>query len=103
MSEEKTEKVLSKSVRLDLELNPQTEQQTIPDNFKTIFWLAKVVDAWRIFPRLFISAYIYVFYEYAMWMMALENPTTRQASLFSVITGIGAAWFAAYVATGKKD
>jgi len=61
--------------------------------------IADLVDSWRIFPRIFISVYIYTYYESIMWFMAIDEPTTQQFGLVSVITGIGAGWFTAYVAT----
>lgn len=69
---------------------------------KIISW-AIAFDAWRIFPRLFFGIYIYLMYETVTWFMLLENPTMEQAGLISVITGVGAAWFGQYVASGKKN
>lgn len=68
--------------------------------------LAKVVDAWRIFPRIFISVYLFLLYESAMWFMSLEAPTTDQFGLVSVIISAGAAWFGLYVRSkgdGNKE
>jgi hypothetical protein len=42
---------------------------------------------------------MYLLYKSTMWFMALEAPTIEQAGLISVVTGIGAAWFASYTAT----
>lgn len=61
--------------------------------------VAEMVDSWRVFPRVFISVYIYTYYESIVWFMALEEPTSQQFGLVSVITGIGAAWFGVYVST----
>jgi len=60
------------------------------------------MDALRLFPRLFISMYIWLVYETATWFMLLENPSNAQAGLISVVIGAGAAWFGAYVNSGKK-
>mgnify|MGYP001166634496 FL=1 len=54
-------------------------------------------DRLRVFPRLFISIYIYMFYQVTMWFMGLEDPNMAQAGLVSVVTGAGAAWFGLYV------
>ena len=70
------------------------------NRFKILIELAEAVDAWRIFPRAFISIYIYMLWATTNWFMALTAPTVEQAGLMSVITGIGAAWFALYVQTG---
>ena len=54
--------------------------------------LAYAIDQWRIFPRIFISTYIYLLYKVVMWYMALEAPTMEQSGLVSVVVGAGAAW-----------
>ena len=64
--------------------------------------LAHAMDQWRIFPRVFISVYIYMFYNVANWFMTLPEPNNAQAGLVSVVVGAGAAWFGLYVnSTGK--
>lgn len=62
------------------------------------YWFDKL----RIFPRVFISVYIYMFYQVAQWFMLLENPNNAQAGLVSVVVGAGAAWFGLYVNSTKK-
>ena len=64
--------------------------------------LASAIDSWRIFPRVFITTYIYLLYMSAMWFMGLEAPTMEQAGLISVIVGAGAAWFGLYANTGSS-
>lgn len=54
-------------------------------------------DRLRIFPRVFISIYIYMFYQVTIWFMALPDPNNAQAGLVSVVVGAGAAWFGLYV------
>ena len=63
---------------------------------------AKAVDSWRIFPRLFITTYIYLLYLVVTWFMTLSDPNTQQAGLVSIVVGAGAAWFGLYVGSGKK-
>jgi len=61
-------------------------------------WLApEYFSRWRLFPRAFISMYIYLLYDVTQWFMALPDPNTQQAGLVSVIVGAGAAWFGLYV------
>lgn len=60
------------------------------------------LDRLRIFPRLFITVYIWMFYDVVQWFMALEAPTNQQAGLVSIIVGAGAAWFGLYVRTGSS-
>lgn len=52
---------------------------------------------WRLFPRAFITMYIYLLWKVVTWFMELDAPTVEQAGLVSVIVGAGAAWFGLYV------
>jgi hypothetical protein len=72
-----------------------------PPKYQGIKDLASAIDSWRIFPRVFISTYIYLLYYSAMWFMGLPAPTMEQAGLISVIVGAGAAWFGLYANTGS--
>ena len=60
-------------------------------------------DRLRLFPRAFITIYMYMFYRVVEWFMALEDPTMAQAGLVSVVTGAGAAWFGLYVNSGNNN
>ena len=74
------------------------------DDGKISFWemFPYWFDKLRIFPRVFISVYIYMFYNVAEWFMQLPEPNNAQAGLVSVVVGAGAAWFGLYVnSTGK--
>jgi hypothetical protein len=62
------------------------------------YWFDKL----RLFPRLFISTYIYLLYDVTQWFMLLLDPTTQQAGLVSVVYGAGAAWFGLYMNSDKK-
>lgn len=98
MEHDANDKSVKKKVQLELELETKTTD-TSKNPFQTIIDLAKAVDAWRIFPRIFISVYIYLLYRSIVWFMALPNPTVEQAGLISVMTGVGAAWFGMYTKT----
>ena len=75
----------------------------MPDNkYQKTVDLAHAIDQWRIFPRIFISTYIYLLYKVVMWYMALETPTMEQSGLVSVVVGAGAAWFGLYTGSSKK-
>lgn len=67
-------------------------------------WLriAEIIDAFRVFPRLFITAYIIFFLYSGFWFMDLEFPNAEQAAFISVIVGAGAGWFGLYTRTGRK-
>lgn len=65
---------------------------------ENIWWYApEYFSRWRLFPRVFISMYIYLLWRVVEWFMALENPNMEQAGLVSVVVGAGAAWFGLYV------
>lgn len=59
-------------------------------------------DRLRIFPRAFITVYMYLLHKVVIWFMALPAPTMEQAGLVSVIIGAGAAWFGLYVNSGSN-
>tara|TARA_Y100001963_G_C6543568_1_gene336669 strand:+ start:237 stop:527 length:291 start_codon:yes stop_codon:yes gene_type:complete len=63
------------------------------------YWFDKL----RIFPRIFITVYIYIFWSCAEWFMALPDPNNAQAGLVSVVVGAGAAWFGLYVNSSKSS
>ena len=65
--------------------------------------LAHAVDQWRIFPRIFITTYIYLLYKVVTWYMALPSPTMEQSGLVSIVVGAGAAWFGLYTGSSKKS
>lgn len=63
-----------------------------------LWWHApEYFSRWRLFPRAFISMYIYLLWKVVTWFMELPDPTMEQAGLVSVIVGAGAAWFGLYV------
>ena len=75
------------------------------DDGKISFWemFPYWFDKLRIFPRVFISVYIYMFYNVANWFMLLPEPNNAQAGLVSVVVGAGAAWFGLYCNSSKSD
>ena len=87
--------------RVDLELEVTTNN--IGENpYHKWIHLAKTVDAWRIFPRAFVSVYIYLLYEVVTWFMTLETPNLEQAGLVSVVVGAMAAVFGIYAGTSQS-
>jgi hypothetical protein len=69
---------------------------------KWIF-LAQAVDSWRIFPRAFLTVYIFLLYYTVMWFMELEAPSFEQSGLISIVVGAGAAWFGLYAGTSGSS
>ena len=71
--------------------------------YQKIIFVAQAVDSWRIFPRVFLSVYMYLLYYTVMWFMDLPDPTFEQSGLISVIVGAGAAWFGLYAGTSGSS
>lgn len=62
--------------------------------------LARAVDSWRIFPRIFVCVYIYLMYESVIWFMNLAEPNLEQSALVSVVVGAMGVVFGVY--SGKS-
>ena len=91
----------TKKIKLDLEIDT-TAKDLGPNPFVKWIHLARAIDAWRPFPRLFITVYIYIVYRVIEWYIALPDPTMEQSGLISVVVGAGAAWFGLYVGSGSR-
>ena len=63
------------------------------------YWFDKL----RVFPRVFITVYIIMFWRVTEWFMALAEPNNAQAGLVSVVVGAGAAWFGLYCNSSKNN
>lgn len=93
---------IKKSIQIDLEVDTNTVNSGI-NPFQKWIYAARAVDAWRIFPRLFLSVYIFLLYKTVLWYMDLPDPSMEQSGLISVIVGAGAAWFGLYAGTHKDS
>tara|TARA_B100001113_G_scaffold305025_1_gene265598 strand:- start:138 stop:521 length:384 start_codon:yes stop_codon:yes gene_type:complete len=91
----------TKKVKLDLEVDTSVKDLG-PNPYVKIIHMARAVDAWRIFPRVFITTYIYLLYKVVIWYMALPSPTMEQSGLVSIVVGAGAAWFGLYTGSRSK-
>ena len=91
----------TKKVNIELEIDTNTVDSS-KNKYQGWIDLAKAVDAWSIFPRLFLTVYIFLLYYSTMWFMGLENPSLEQSGLISIIVGAGAAWFGLYAGTSKN-
>jgi len=92
--------VVKKKIELEVEIGSTHIERGINPYQKWIH-LAKAIDAWRIFPRMFLSVYIFLLYYSVMWFMELSEPSLEQSGLISIIVGAGAAWFGLYAGTAK--
>ena len=91
---------ISKKVKVDLEVDTSVKDLG-PNPYAKLIHMARAVDSWRIFPRLFLTVYIILLYKCVIWYMNLPSPTLEQSGLISIVVGAGAAWFGLYV-NGKK-
>ena len=80
----------------------EMEMAQEPENpWQRYIWFSQMVDAYRIFPRAFLSIYMYLLYYTTFWFMDLPEPSFEQSGLISIVVGAGAAWFGLYAGTAK--
>ena len=91
----------SKKVQVELEVDTSVKDLG-PNPYRKLIHLARAVDSWRIFPRVFITTYIILLYKCGIWYMELDAPTLEQSGLISIVVGAGAAWFGLYTGSSKK-
>jgi hypothetical protein len=95
---------IKKKIELELDLSVDTSTSNSSVNpYQKWIYLARAVDSWRIFPRAFLSVYIFLLYYSVMWFMTLEAPSLEQSGLISIIVGAGAAWFGLYAGTSNSS
>jgi len=97
-----SEEVTKKKIELEVEVGTTTVERGVNPYQKWIH-LARAVDAWRIFPRLFLTVYIFLLYYSTMWFMSLPDPSLEQSGLISIIVVAGAAWFGLYAGTSNSS
>ena len=91
----------SKKVNIELEIDTNVVDSS-KNEYQSWIDMARAVDAWRIFPRTFLTVYIILLYKVVIWYMNLLAPTMEQSGLVSIVVGAGAAWFGLYTGTSKK-
>ena len=107
MAEEKIvvpsdKKEVTKKVAVELEVDTSVKDLG-PNPYAKLIHMARAGDAWRIFPRIFLTVYIVLLYKCVIWYMNLSAPTMEQSGLISIGVGAGAAWFGLYTGTSKKS
>ena len=101
--ENKDVKVAEPKQKIQVDLEVDTSIKDLGINpYAKIIHLARAIDAWRIFPRVFITTYIFLLYKVVIWYMNIADPTLEQSGLVSIVVGAGAAWFGLYTGTSKK-
>ena len=109
MSRNEVEIDLSKFMEMVTENNDlkqkiwELEHDSKVNPWQKYIFLAKAVDAWRIWTRAFLSVYIFLIYFVVMWFLDLPDPTMEQSGLISILVGAGAAWFGLYVNSAAKE
>ena len=96
------EENIKKKIELEIEVGTTHTDKGINPYQKWIY-LARAIDAWRIFPRLFLSVYIFLLYYSVVWFMDLPDPSLEQSGLISIIVGAGAAWFFLYAGSNNSS
>ena len=91
----------TRKVKLDPEVDTSVKDMG-PNPYQRVIHLAKAIDSWRIFPRLFLTVYIILLYKCVIWYMNLPDPSMEQSGLISIVVGAGAAWFGLYTGTDKS-
>ena len=79
----------------------ELEDVSTVNPWQKVIFMAQAVDSWRIFPRLFLSVYIFLLYYATMWFMALPEPSMEQSGLISIIEGAGGKIEVMYAGTSK--
>ena len=92
----------TKKVNIELEVDTNVVDSS-KNKYQSLIDLARAVDSWRIFPRVFITTYIILLYKCVIWYMDLEAPTLEQSGLISIVVGAGAAWFGLYTGSSRKS
>ena len=96
-----TQDSTTRKVKLDLE-EDTTVKDLGPNPYVRLIHMARAIDAWRIFPRMFLTVYIVLLYKVVIWFMDLSAPSFEQSGLVSIVVGAGAAWFGLYTGSSKS-
>ena len=79
------------------------EDVTKANPYQKVIFVAQAIDSWRIFPRVFLSIYMYLLYFTTFWFMDLADLSFDQLGLISIVVGAGAAWFGLYAGTSGSS
>ena len=94
--------VQKKKINIELDVDTNVHDSS-KNRYQGLIDLAKAIDSWRIFPRIFITTYIFLLYKVVIWYMDLASPTMEQSGLVSIVVGAGAAWFGLYTGSRAKS
>ena len=94
--------VVKQKIELELEVGT-TNINRGANPYQRWIHLAKAIDSWRIFPRMFLTVYIVLLYKCTIWFMGLPEPSLEQSGLISIVVGAGAAWFGLYAGSASSS
>ena len=104
MAEQLTEDKLVQKKKINIELDVDTNVHDSSKNrYQGLIDLAKAIDSWIIFPRVFISTYIFLLYKVVILYRNLSAPTVEKSGLVSIVVGAGAAWLGLYNGSRAKS
>ncbi len=63
---------------------------------------AEVIDAHRIFPKIFVAGYGLLCWKVALWFMALPHPVAEQSAFVTIVVSVFAPLFNWYSLGGRK-
>ena len=79
---EQVSKVVEPKQKIQVDLEVDTSVKDLgPNPYAKLIHLAKAVDSWRIFPRLFLTVYIVLLYQVVHWFMEIDTPNLEQSGL----------------------
>jgi len=93
---------ITKKINLEVEIDAVANKASDNPYIKWIH-IAKTIDAYRIFPRVFVSVYIVLLYKVVTWFMTLTEPNIEQSALVSIVVGAMAAVFGIYAGTSGQS
>jgi hypothetical protein len=102
LTEEQVEITLEKFLEVVNENHELKYHALEKDPWRNWVHFAHMIDAFRVFPRVFFGVYIILLAYSGIWFMALTAPLAAQSAFISTVWAAGAAWFGLYVNSGWK-
>ena len=67
-----------------------------------LFLLAELVDAYRVFPRIFLLGYGALCWKVGLWFMVLDKPSAEQSAFVTIIVSVFAPLANWYMQSGRR-
>jgi len=65
--------------------------------------MATKLDEWKVLPRFMMLVFTFMSFRVVEWFMNLDDPTTQQAGLVSVVMGAATGAFAVWMGKEVKS